>query len=96
MDTDSLLTESGRAGRKESSISKRVEKATSSLPSSFFLVAAAGAVALSLGLATSRKKKNWANFVGQWVPTILLLGIYDKMVRTPDANKAGSKSSLLH
>lgn len=95
MDADSLLTESGRAGRKEGSSNKRIEKAASGLPSSLFLVAA-GLVALSLGVATARKKKSWVNFVGQWVPTILLLGIYDKMVRTPDVNKEGSKSSLLH
>jgi hypothetical protein len=27
-------------------------------------------------------RKTWANFVGQWVPTILILGIYNKLVKT--------------
>ena len=45
-----------------------------------FLGLAGGAVALSLGLELAGHGKT-ANFVGQWVPTILLLGIYNKLVK---------------
>jgi hypothetical protein len=27
-------------------------------------------------------RKNWANFVGQWAPTFLILGTYNKLVKT--------------
>lgn len=97
MSEGSLLTESGRARpSKEGSLTKRIEKQTAKIPSSFFLALAGGVVALSLGLAVSNKKKSWANFVGQWVPTILLLGIYDKIVKTQGSDQEEKKSSLLH
>lgn len=91
-----LLTESGRARpTKEGQLTKVIEKQTAKIPSSFFLTAAGGAVALSLGLALANKK-NMANIVGQWVPTILLLGIYDKIVKTHGSDQEENKSSFLH
>lgn len=39
---------------------------------------AGGAMLGSIGLMAA-KQKNVANFVGQWVPTLLLLGIYNKL-----------------
>lgn len=95
--TSSLLTESGRAKpSKEGSLTKAIEKQTAKIPSSFFLAVAGGAVAVSLGLAMTKNQKGWANFVGQWVPTILLLGIYDKIVKTHGSDREESQSSLLH
>jgi len=38
-------------------------------------------------------RKQWANFVGQWVPTILLLGIYNKIVKTQGSDQ---KEQFLH
>lgn len=77
-----LLNESGRNKKlKEGSLTKTIEKQTAKVPSSFFLAAAGVSVAVALGLAVTEKKQ-WANFVGQWVPTILLLGIYNKIVKT--------------
>ena len=41
---------------------------------------ALGAMALSwLFLATGRR--NVANFIGQWVPTVLIMGLYNKTVK---------------
>ncbi|RPJ75671.1 MAG: hypothetical protein EHM20_08555 [Alphaproteobacteria bacterium] len=97
MDTKSLLTESGRAkSSKVSDLTNVLKRERAALPSSLFLAIAAGAVALSLGLAVSKKEKNWASFVGQWVPTILLLGIYDKIVTSGASKHEDSKSNLLH
>lgn len=96
MNTGSLLTESGRnKSLKEGKTTKAIEKHTAALPSGLFLAVAGGALALSLGLAMSKKQRNWANFVGQWVPTILLLGVYDKIVKTHGSDKEDNKS-LLH
>lgn len=74
----SILTESGRY--KSSTQLTQKKSSENSLPASFFLALAGGAIALSLSLAVSRKKRSWASFIGQWAPTILMLGIYDKIL----------------
>lgn len=65
----------------EGKLTRKVEEQTSRIPSMFFLGLAGGAMALSLGLKLSGRESLTANFVGQWVPTILLLGIYNKIVK---------------
>lgn len=97
MNTKFLLTESGRAkSSKVSDLTNITNSERATLPASFFLAITAGAVALSLGLAISKKEKKWANFVAQWVPTILLLGIYDKIVGLGVRKYDEEKSKLLH
>jgi hypothetical protein len=79
----SFLKDSGRpAPVREGTMTKAIDHQTAKIPSTYFLAAAGGAVALSLGLAMMREKKGWANFVGNWVPSLLLLGIYNKIVKT--------------
>jgi hypothetical protein len=93
--TNSILTESGRnKSMSEGKVTKAIEKQTSKIPSSVFLALAGGAVALSIGLAMNKRKKSWAIVVGQWVPSILLLGIYDKIVKTHGSEKTERKSFL--
>ncbi len=65
----------------EGRMTRAIEKQTAKIPSLAFLVAAGGAIALSLGLALSKRNKDWANFVAEWVPTLLLIGIYNKLVK---------------
>lgn len=97
MNTGSLLTESGRPkSSKEGVVTKKSGKSLGSIPPAFFLILAGAAVAFSVGLATSKKQRRWASFVGQWVPTILLLGVYDKVMKTQSGDKDESKSRLLH
>ena len=92
MDSGPILTESGRNKSMRESLEKKRGERTKEMPASFFLVLAGGIVALSLGLAVSRRKRSWANFVGQWVPTILLLGIYDKIAKAQETKKLESHS----
>jgi len=66
----------------EGNLTKMVEKQTAKIPSMVFLGLAAGSIALSAGLAMNRKRQGWANFVGLWVPSLLLLGVYNKIVKT--------------
>jgi hypothetical protein len=96
MVSGSILTESGRnKSLKEGSLTKAIEQRTSQIPSSVFLALAGGAIALSFGLAVSQKRNStWANFVGQWAPTILLLGIYNKIVKTHGSDRVESRSIL--
>ena len=65
---------------KEGPIAKAIEKKTSKIPSDFFLWAALGAIGVSLTLQIMGQKKT-SNFVGEWAPTILILGVYNKIVK---------------
>lgn len=58
-----------------------VEEQTRRIPSLAFLGAAVASMGLSLVLQLSGKKQ-WANFVGQWVPAILICGVYNKIAKT--------------
>ena len=71
-----LTTEPQTEGR----LARAIEKETSRLPSDLFLWAALGSIGISLALAIARQTKA-ATFVGQWVPTVLLLGVYNKIVK---------------
>ena len=64
----------------EGEITKAIEHYTSQVPSGAFLSLAVGSIGLSLGLRLLGQK-HAANFVGQWVPTILILGLYNKLVK---------------
>jgi hypothetical protein len=65
---------------KEGEITKAIEHYTSQVPSGTYLALALGSVGLSAGLALLGKK-HAATFVGHWAPTILLLGLYNKVVK---------------
>jgi len=65
---------------KEGPVAQAIEKRTAKMPSDLFLWTALGSMAGSLALALVGKQK-LANFVGQWVPTFLLFGVYNKIVK---------------
>lgn len=64
----------------EGPIAKRIEQQTAKLPSDWFLWAAVGSIATSLTLQVSGQK-HASTFVGQWAPTFLILGLYNKLVK---------------
>jgi hypothetical protein len=64
----------------EGSLARAIEQQTAKLPSDIFLWAALASIATSLVLQILDRKHN-ALFVGQWAPTFLLLGIYNKLVK---------------
>jgi hypothetical protein len=59
---------------------KAIEHYTSQVPSGTYLSLAVGSIGLSLALRMLGQK-HASEFVGQWVPTILILGLYNKMVK---------------
>jgi len=65
---------------KEGEVTKAIEHYTSQVPSGTYLSLAVGSIGISLTLRLLGQK-HAANFVGQWVPTILLLGLYNKLVK---------------
>jgi len=69
-----------REEHREGTIARSLEQQTAKLPSDLFLWAAFGSIAASLAFNVTRKS-HAALFVGQWAPTFLLLGIYNKLVK---------------
>ncbi|HVG41928.1 MAG TPA: hypothetical protein VM888_10000, partial [Chitinophagaceae bacterium] len=65
---------------KEGPVASAIEEQTAKLPSDLFLWAALGSIAISLAFKLG-KKNDIALFVGQWPPTFLLLGLYNKLVK---------------
>ncbi len=65
---------------REGSLARTIEQQTAKIPSDIFLWAAVGSIAVSLTLLITGNAKR-ANFVGQWTPTFLCLGIYNKLVK---------------
>ena len=79
----------GRAGREnqgeaarhaEGGLARPIEEYTARLPSDTFLWAAGASIAASLTLMATGNRHG-ALFVGQWAPTFLLLGVYNKIVK---------------
>lgn len=64
----------------EGPVAKMLEKETARIPSDVYLWAAVGTMALSLGLFLA-KKKHAALFFGQWAPSLLTIGLYNKLVK---------------
>ena len=78
-----LLLERSRktdAGHREGRVARSIEQRTKRLPSDAFLWGAVGSMALSLGFM-ARRMSGAAAFVGQWAPTLLILGLYNKLVK---------------
>jgi hypothetical protein len=81
MSVDSLKAESSSASaHTEGSTARAIEEQTAKLPSDWFLWAALGSIGASLMLQIGRKP-HASNFVGQWAPTFLILGLYNKTVK---------------
>ena len=64
----------------EGPVAKTIEDQTAKVPSDWFLLAAVGSIATSLTLQISGKQ-HASTFVGQWAPTFLILGLYNKLVK---------------
>ena len=64
----------------EGPVAKAIEQQTAKLPSDTFLWLAGGSIATSLTLKMMGRHHD-ALFVGQWAPTFLILGLYNKLVK---------------
>lgn len=68
------------APHREGGLAKPIEEMTAKLPSDTFLWLACGSILGSMALKACNRSHD-ANFVGQWAPTFLLLGVYNKLVK---------------
>jgi hypothetical protein len=64
----------------EGRIAKAIEEQTSRLPSDTFLWMAVGAMAASATLQVMGNR-HVSLFIGQWAPTFLIFGLYNKLVK---------------
>jgi hypothetical protein len=64
----------------EDRITKAIEQYTAAIPSSAYLAVALVAIGVSLAAQVSGQYR-WGNFIAQWVPTWLLFGLYNKLVK---------------
>ena len=64
----------------EDQVTKTIESYTAAVPSRAYLAVAIGAMGLSLACQVAGRGK-WGNFIAQWVPTWLIIGLYNKLVK---------------
>lgn len=64
----------------EGTVAKTIEDQTAKLPSDTFLWLAIGSMIVSATMQLAGKKHG-SVFVGQWAPSFLLLGVYNKLVK---------------
>ena len=76
-----------RTEHREGPVARGIEQQTAKLPSDTFLWAAVGSIGISLA-CQAFGKKHAANFIGQWAPTILILGLYNKLVKLKGSDAA--------
>jgi hypothetical protein len=70
----------------EGVVARTIEEQTAKLPSDLFLWAAGGSIVASLALQFSGRKEE-SLFVGQWAPTFLILGLYNKLVKVAGSDQ---------
>jgi hypothetical protein len=91
---------SKKADHKEGPVARAIEDQTAKLPSDLFLWMAGATVVGSAALkvvefvTTPRKERKGtlSVFVGMWAPTILLLGLYNKIVKVAGSDQDSQES----
>jgi hypothetical protein len=69
-----------RQEHAEGTLTRLIEQQAAKLPSDLFLFTALGAMAVSLALELSGQTR-LSRFVALWPPSILTMGIYNKLVK---------------
>ena len=80
IEADRMTEAIGGRDHREGTVTKMIEEQTARVPSATYLALGLGSMVLSWFLLAGGRK-NLANFVGQWVPTILIMGVYNKLVK---------------
>lgn len=78
-----LMTKSRTKNRdkNEGQVAREIEDVTAEIPSDAYLWSALGIMGVSLALKLMAKYDT-ALFVGQWAAPILVMGVYNKIVKT--------------
>ncbi len=70
----------------EGPVARAIEEQTAKLPSDIFLWLAGASIAASVTLKILDRHHD-ALFVGQWAPTFLILGLYNKLVKVAGSDR---------
>lgn len=91
--TDKVGSSAAGNNEQEGSTTKMIEQVTSAIPSATWLMLGGGAVVGALVLKLMGREAS-ANFVGQWAPTILMLGLYNKMVKLMGSDRKPERARV--
>jgi hypothetical protein len=69
--------------KNEGKTTTMIEEQTARVPSVTYLALAVGSMVASAALMVAGKKQA-ANFIGQWAPSLLVIGLYNKVVKLED------------
>ena len=75
-----------RYQHSEGAIARGIESQTARLPSDVFLWGAFASIGGSMMLRLMDRRED-SLFVGQWAPTFLILGLYNKMVKVAGSDR---------
>ncbi|MFO0800049.1 MAG: hypothetical protein U0804_21465 [Gemmataceae bacterium] len=70
----------------EGPVARHIEEYTARLPSDAFLWAGGASIVASATLHLLGRKDD-AQFVGHWAPTLLILGLYNKLVKVAGSDR---------
>lgn len=70
-----------RTEHAEASFTRLIEQQTAKIPSHWFLLAAGSAMTASLALELAGRHR-LSRFVGMWPSTLLITGVYNKLVKS--------------
>lgn len=74
---------------KEGKVAKAIENQTAKISSDIFLWAALGSMAISLTLKLTKSRNSHdALFIGQWAAPLLILGLYNKLVKVEGSDSS--------
>jgi len=76
-----------RTEHREGPVARSIEQQTAKLPSDLYLWLALGSIGTSLVFKAMGNDKT-ANFIGQWAPTVLIIGLYNKLVKLEGSDGA--------
>ncbi|MEX0891381.1 MAG: hypothetical protein WEB88_04365 [Gemmatimonadota bacterium] len=70
-----------RGEHTEASLTRALEQQSAKIPSHWFLAASLATMAASAGFELVGKRR-WSRFVGMWAPSLLVMGVYNKLVKS--------------
>jgi len=76
----STLESSKRTEKIEGKTTSMIEAQTAKVPSMTYLSLAVGSMIASAALMAAGRRQ-LANFIGQWAPSLLVIGLYNKVVK---------------
>jgi hypothetical protein len=77
---------------REGDLTRSIEQQTAKIPSINWLGLAVGSMAISFVTSVILGRRSLGNFFGLWVPSLMLVGVYNKIVKL----QADVERSLLH